>query len=169
MDGHQISAKFSHMLKNKSRYILLNAVRTLFFYLCMCVSLGPNPWHMEVPRLGFESELQLPAYTTARATPNLSRICNLSCSSRQHRILSPPNKARDPTRIFMDTSPVLNPLSHKGNSCPSLLKRNSHMIMTCTHATKSSLCPSVLQHCRNSGRKGRWPTEVTVSLKLIAQ
>ena len=30
-------------------------------------SLGPHLWHMEVPRLGVESELQLPAYTTATA------------------------------------------------------------------------------------------------------
>ena len=28
------------------------------------------PAHMEVPRLGVESELQLPAYTTAAATPD---------------------------------------------------------------------------------------------------
>ena len=33
--------------------------------------------HMEVPRLGVESELQLPASTTATATPDLSRICDL--------------------------------------------------------------------------------------------
>ena len=26
-----------------------------------------HPWHMEVPRLGVKSELQLPAYTTATA------------------------------------------------------------------------------------------------------
>ena len=29
--------------------------------------LGPQVWHMEVPRLGVESELQLPAYATATA------------------------------------------------------------------------------------------------------
>ena len=36
--------------------------------------LGPHLRHMEVPRLGAESELQLPAYTTATATrdPSLS-------------------------------------------------------------------------------------------------
>ena len=28
--------------------------------------LGLHPWHMEVPRLGVESELQLPVYTTAQ-------------------------------------------------------------------------------------------------------
>ena len=31
---------------------------------------------MEVPRLGVESELQLPAYTTATATQDLSRACD---------------------------------------------------------------------------------------------
>ena len=31
-------------------------------------------WHVEVPRLGVESELQLPAYTTATAVPDLSCI-----------------------------------------------------------------------------------------------
>ena len=33
-----------------------------FFPFCF---LGPHLWHMEVPRLGVEWELQLPAYTTA--------------------------------------------------------------------------------------------------------
>ena len=32
--------------------------------------LGPHPWHMEAPRLGVHSELQLPAYATATATPD---------------------------------------------------------------------------------------------------
>ena len=34
--------------------------------------LGPLPWHMEVPRLGVESELQPLAYTTATAMPDLA-------------------------------------------------------------------------------------------------
>ena len=29
--------------------------------------LGPHPWHLEVPKLGVELELQLPAYTTAHS------------------------------------------------------------------------------------------------------
>ena len=33
-------------------------------------SLGLHLWHMEVPRLGFESEQELLAYTTATATPD---------------------------------------------------------------------------------------------------
>ena len=39
--------------------------------------LGPNLWHMEVPRPGVEQELQLPAYTTATGARDLSHICNL--------------------------------------------------------------------------------------------
>ena len=33
--------------------------------------------HMEVPRLGVNSELQLPVYTIAAATHDLSCVCNL--------------------------------------------------------------------------------------------
>ena len=36
--------------------------------------------HMEVPRLGVQLELELPAYTTATATPDLSCVCNLHSS-----------------------------------------------------------------------------------------
>ena len=43
--------------------------------------LGPHLWYMEVPRLGAELELQLLAYTTATAAPDLSYICNLHHSS----------------------------------------------------------------------------------------
>ena len=42
-----------------------------------------------------ELELQLPAYTTATATPDLSHICDLHYSLWQCRILNPLNKARD--------------------------------------------------------------------------
>ena len=40
------------------------------FFICLFVFLGPHPWHMEILRLGVKSELQLPAYTTAIATPD---------------------------------------------------------------------------------------------------
>ena len=45
------------------------------------LSLGPRAWHMEVPRLGVDSELQVLAYTTATATQDLSLICDLHHSS----------------------------------------------------------------------------------------
>ena len=71
---------------------------------------------MEVPRLGDKLELQLPAYTTAAATPDASRIFNLQCSSRQDQILNPLSGAGDGILILVDTSQVLNLLSHDENS-----------------------------------------------------
>ena len=68
------------------------------------------------PGQGVESELQLLAYTTATATPDASRICDLHHGSWQGRILNPVSEARDQTRFLMDTSEVLNLLSHNGNS-----------------------------------------------------
>ena len=59
--------------------------------------------HMEVPGLGVESGLQLPAYTTATAKWDLSRICDLCHSSWQHQILDPLSKARVQTCILTDT------------------------------------------------------------------
>ena len=83
--------------------------------------LGPHPQHMEVPRLGVESELQLPAYATATAIPDLSHVCNLHHGSRQCLILNPLSEARDGTCILMDTSQVLNPLSYNRNQDPCVL------------------------------------------------
>ena len=56
---------------------------------------------MEVPRLGVKSELQLPAYTTATATSDLSHICNPHHGSQQHQILNPLSKVRDRTCNLM--------------------------------------------------------------------
>ena len=59
-------------------------------------------------------ELQLLATATATATPDLSRICNLHHSSGQWRIPNPLSKARDQTRILMDTSWVYYCLATMG-------------------------------------------------------
>ena len=72
----------------------------------VCVFLGLHLRHMEVGRLGVESELWLPAYTTAMATQDPSHICNLHHSSWWHLILNPLSKARDRIHILMDTSQV---------------------------------------------------------------
>ena len=74
--------------------------------------LGLKPWHMEVPRLGVKTELQVPAYTIATATPDP----NLHHSLQQCWILNPLSEARDQTRILRDTSWVPNLLSHNENS-----------------------------------------------------
>jgi len=71
--GHRDKAGFLTCCRNfKSKKIL---------YVCF---LGPHLWHTEVLRQGVKSELQLPAYDTATATRDLSRVCNLHHSSSSH-------------------------------------------------------------------------------------
>ena len=65
---------------------------------------GPYLHHVTSPRLGVRSELQLPAYPTATATPDPSHICDLHHGLWQRRILNLLSKARDRTRILLDTS-----------------------------------------------------------------
>ena len=71
---------------------------------------------MEVPRIGIESELQLPVYAIVTATRDPSCVCDLYYSLQQHRILNPLSDAQDGTHSLIDSSLVCNPLSHKGNS-----------------------------------------------------
>ena len=78
----------------------------IFFIFC---SLGLHLWHMEVPRLGVGSELQLLAYATATETQDPSCVCDLHHSSQQHRILNPLSDAWDRTCILMDPSRVPEP------------------------------------------------------------
>ena len=59
---------------------------------------------MEVPKLGVKSELKLPAYATAAATPHPSCTCNLHLSSQQRWILNALSKPRDQTCVLKDTS-----------------------------------------------------------------
>ena len=61
----------------------------IFFFF-----LGPHPRHIEFPRLGVESELQLLAYTTATATQDLSSVCDLYHSSLQCQIFNILSEAR---------------------------------------------------------------------------
>ena len=74
--------------------------------VCLFVFLafyGPHLQHMEVPRLGVKSELQLPAYTTATAMQDPSCICDLRRSSWPCRILNRLIEARDWTHVLLDT------------------------------------------------------------------
>ena len=63
--------------------ILIHSFFKLFFFFGF---LGLR--HMEVPRLGVESELHLPSYATATATRDLSRVCDLHHSSSNARSLT---------------------------------------------------------------------------------
>ena len=63
----------------------------LFIYLLFF--LGPHMQHTEVSSIGVESELQLPAYTTAMQDP--SHIYDLRRSLWQSQTLNPLREARD--------------------------------------------------------------------------
>ena len=64
--------------------------------------LRPLPQHMEVPRLGVYSELQLLLYGTAMPDPR--HVLNLHHSSPERQVLNPQSRARDQTQVLMDTS-----------------------------------------------------------------
>ena len=74
----------------------------IYKYILPFVFLGPHPWHMEVPRLGVESEVQLPASTTPQ----------------QYQILNPRSAARDRTHNVMKTRWVLPFYSFDGKTEP---------------------------------------------------
>ena len=72
-------------------WLTINYSFLLIFVIIISVIfgfLGPHPWHMEVPRLGVQLELQLLAYTTATEMWDLSLIFDLHQSSRQRRSLT---------------------------------------------------------------------------------
>ena len=70
------------------------------------------------------------SWATAAAMQDPSRICILHRSLRQSWILNPLSKARDQTRnLLIDTSRMLNLLSHKRNSLWQLSKWVSSQIL----------------------------------------
>ena len=77
--------------------------RNVSFFLLF---LGLHLKYMEAPRLGVESEMWPPAYTTATAMQDPSLICHLHHSSRQRRILNPLSEARDRTCKLMIPSQI---------------------------------------------------------------
>ena len=78
----------------------------IFIFSIIAGFLGLHLWHMELPRLGVQLELQLPVYTTATATQHPSCLCKLHHSSRQCAIPNPLSEARDQTLILVDTNRI---------------------------------------------------------------
>ena len=89
---------------------------------------------MEVLGLGVESELQLPAYTTATATSDRSRVCDLCHSLQQCQILNPLSEARYHTIILMDTGRILNLLCHNMNSSVGIFGMNNTVHCSLLHS-----------------------------------
>ena len=99
--GRNQEMKPKTWVQNIALYLVIQVFLGVFLFLFLFYFLRPHLWHMEIPRLGAESELQLLAYTTATALPNPSRVCDLCHWSQQCWI-----EARDQTHIFMDTSQI---------------------------------------------------------------
>ena len=72
------------ILAMETKMKVLGISGKVFCFLFFFHVLGLYLWHMEIPRLGVESELHLPAYATAMW--DTSQIFDLHHSSRQHRI-----------------------------------------------------------------------------------
>ena len=63
----------------------------IFGFLVFCLFfffVGLHLQHMEVPRLGVQSKLRAPAYTTAAVSWDLSRVCNLTTAHSNARSLT---------------------------------------------------------------------------------
>ena len=91
--------------------------------------------HMEVPRLGVKSELQLQAYTTAIATLDLSHICNTTSSGNVGSLThwTRPEIEHASSRTVCH---VLNLVSHNRNS-----KFKSSIWLFHSLFNSSVLCP----------------------------
>ena len=100
---------------------------------------------MEVPRLGVKWELQLSVYTTAKATPDPEHICKLHHNLWQHQIFNPMSEARNRTHILIETSRVLNPLSHNMNS--PQLNPNSYCYQNWFHRTELHVMMGIWTFC----------------------
>jgi len=100
---------------------------------------------MEVPRLGVESELQLPAYTTATATWDLNLVCHLYHSSRQLWILNPLSKARDRTRHLTVPCRICFHCATMGT--PNIWILRGHQLLLCGHGLPASEIQWIIFMC----------------------
>ena len=80
----------------------------------------------------------------SHSTTRSKHICDLLHNSQQCQILNPLSEARDQTHILMDTSWVLNLLSHCGNSMYLNFKKFSSVL----HQTQSTLWVRIVYYSR---------------------
>ena len=112
-------------------YIMNDATITLFVFMCqfkyffgLFFFFRATPMAYGGSRLGVESELQLPAYTTATAMGDPSHVFDLYHSLWQCQILNPLSEARNQTCILLDTSQICFHWAMMGTPCLSLILKN---------------------------------------------
>ena len=104
--GWAISFLSTQASERHSMIFFLIKLQSNDFYFIFLL-FRPHPQHMEVPRLGVKSKLQLPAYTTASAMQDPSHTCDLYHGSGQCWIPNPLIEARDGTRNVRVPSEIL--------------------------------------------------------------
>ena len=118
-NGRTLGAQIGKLFGGGKRYVyfFLPPFPALFLSFLSFFFLWPHLQHMEVPRLGFQLEMQLQAYTTAVATLHLSRICDFhwSCSFSAMLGPSPTEQGQGLNAHPHRHCLVLNPLNHNRN------------------------------------------------------
>ena len=113
---------------------------------------GPHPWYMEVPRLGVQSEPQLPAYITTTATLETSHICDQHHSSRKCQILNPLSKARDRTQNLVVPSWICFRCATMGTPEMFFVKTRKQWSSSLARQLRIPRCHcSSLGHCCDTG------------------
>ena len=89
----------------------------LFFFVCLFFCSGPNLRHTKVPRLRVNQSYSCWPMPQPQPPRIQAASVTYAAAHGKTRSLTQLMEARDGTHILMDTSCVLNPLSHNGNSC----------------------------------------------------
>ena len=85
-----------------------------------------------------------------QAMPDLSRICHLHHSSRQHQILNQLRKARDGTRVLMDTSQICFHWARMGTPTEFLLDANDAKWILATYSHLNDLGHPLINRWKDS-------------------
>ena len=95
----------------------------LFLIFFLILFLGPNLWHMEVPRLGLEPELQLLASTTPQPQQGQIQAASATYISAYGKAGSLIGKFKNQTHIFTDIGRIYFHFATMGTPL-SALKQN---------------------------------------------
>ena len=107
----------------------LGSLPRFFVCVCVCFFLGLYLQHIEVPRLGVQSKLQLPA--TVTAISDLSLVCDLHYSSWKHLILNPLSEAGARTHNLMVPGRICFRCAMTGTPLPRFFDLQIHSSPSC--------------------------------------
>ena len=94
---------------------------------------------MEVPRLGVQSELQLPAYATATEMQDRATSVTYTTAHRNARSLTPLSEAKDRTQFLTATSLIRFCCATTGTLTAQILSLAKNTIRFCFVLTSSLL------------------------------